>query len=1401
MNEEQIRQLLESLEILTERMLASGDSFASFNKEMKSSTEATAATREERKKEKEAIIDYNNAARASMRESQEFQSKVNKELEKLGVLYGKTGALESQRQKQIEERKKLDKEIDEELEKNIKGYKDLSKAQKEKYQDDQKNKKAMDEALASTGRILDGNGKLVKQTGGLTQMQQMYIDTLKKSDDVQKNLLNNSTKLAADLGKMAIQNAFTMFTAGLKGAYEGTLAYQDAILESGDANIAAAAKVSAELNAMASALESTGSSMVSLGMEAGKTALEMIVLGGPIGVLVGIIGLLIGVTIAYEGYQKQSQAASMRRDAENEKKQAAIYADLIKDFTELSQASMTGAGGMTELWNQLNKVGMSVKEFGKFNSILKENAQAMAMFGAPAVEGVKKFTDVAGSVIKSGFGDVFRQMGITNEDMAAHTAKYMEQQSRLGLLKGKTDADLQKGTVKYIQELDKMAALTGVSRKEQEQNREAIKQITQLRAAQFMARKSGDTKEAERLKAIEDVAVQMQKFDPQAAAGFAKQGIGAAVDQDVAYSMRSGGTETLAAINAGERSTAKLIETFGEGMERFLTLVAPAMKVQGNISGFTGPGTGAYDLSERLAGTKDKKQQALDKGEQFNIDAFLEGQRKVTDAWTASQMAAKEAAGLAQRAMEHNVKANTATLGNPVNELLNKLPDKFQGPIREFMDAVTKFAVNVQKFAFDHPAMAAGIAAGAVIAYKVISSKLATSAAEKIEDRMVGKLSDALGKTGQTAGTTVGQTAGTVAQTAGTRMERIKQGSRYVMREVPIHGPAGATAGGTSGASIPGASSAASSSASEIIKTLAQPDILKNLGTGAGQGIAGFLKAFADPVVVLGAGGLGASIAAIIAGIGAGIAGASWIMGKALPTLMEGIKSFEVLDGKKLEAAGLGIGYLGTGLAVFGVGGVAGGIGSIVSNMSEGITSFFGGKTPIDKLVEFSKLDIDVEKTKNNSEAFVAFSKAMVAAGALSGIAGLGTLVGSISLAAASFFNGKTPIQQLLEFSKLDIDVPKTKNNAEAYVAFSKAFAESGLGAAAGGLGNLLGNFADGVSSFFGKKDIITKFVEFANLNIDPKKTKEMAEAFAAFAVGMASANNTSSSSGGSSWFGGGSKSASSGGSSGGGSSGGNSSYGSSGGGSSSGSSSGGGIRSYLPSWLGGTDNKNSNAYNFTSTNEGGQSAFNQVDSKLREALTAASGEYYAQTKRQVQIESSYRSPERQQRLWDESVKLGTPGRGPTGMTVAKPGTSPHEQGRAVDLANYNDPLLINTMAKYKIRQTEGPADPVHFQLTARNGGIFDGPNSGYPVQLHGREAIVPLPNPSDKIAIDKSQNSASNGSFGILPDTTTKSSSSTDSPILMELYSMMESKFDDLIDKMNTNNNYTNKILKYSMT
>jgi hypothetical protein len=76
------------------------------------------------------------------------------------------------------------------------------------------------------------------------------------------------------------------------------------------------------------------------------------------------------------------------------------------------------------------------------------------------------------------------------------------------------------------------------------------------------------------------------------------------------------------------------------------------------------------------------------------------------------------------------------------------------------------------------------------------------------------------------------------------------------------------------------------------------------------KGAAGGLRAFANPMVLAGAAGFGVAIAAI----GAGIAGAAWLMGKALPTLAEGLMKFTEIDGSKLGAAAFGVAKLGVGI-------------------------------------------------------------------------------------------------------------------------------------------------------------------------------------------------------------------------------------------------------------------------------------------------------------------------------------------------------------------------------------------------------------------------------------------------------------------------------------------------------
>jgi hypothetical protein len=156
----------------------------------------------------------------------------------------------------------------------------------------------------------------------------------------------------------------------------------------------------------------------------------------------------------------------------------------------------------------------------------------------------------------------------------------------------------------------------------------------------------------------------------------------------------------------------------------------------------------------------------------------------------------------------------------------------------------------------------------------------------------------------------------------------------------------------------------------------------------------------------------------------------------------------------------------------------------------------------------------------------------------------------------------------------------------------------------------------------------------------------------------------------------------------------------------------------------GGPTAKPSEVLNFTARS-GSASAFDGLNSRLKDSVIAAAEEYHAATGGKFQINSAKRDPADQQRLWDESVALGTPGKGPSGMAVAKPGRSPHEHGLAVDIQNYNDSAAVAAMNRQGLSQ-KVPGDPVHFSFG--DGGVANGPNSGYLAELHGPEAVVPLP-------------------------------------------------------------------------
>ena len=211
--------------------------------------------------------------------------------------------------------------------------------------------------------------------------------------------------------------------------------------------------------------------------------------------------------------------------------------------------------------------------------------------------------------------------------------------------------------------------------------------------------------------------------------------------------------------------------------------------------------------------------------------------------------------------------------------------------------------------------------------------------------------------------------------------------------------------------------------------------------------------------------------------------------------------------------------------------------------------------------------------------------------------------------------------------------------------------------------------------------------------------------------------------------------------------------------------------------------------------NSGTQQNFEGLDTTFKNAVIAAAKDYNATTGNKIQINSAKRDSADQIRLYDETIAAGREGKGPTGMVVAKPGRSPHEKGHAVDIQNYKDPDAVSAMNKQGLTQ-KVPNDPVHFQ--AGDGGIMSGSTSGYPVEgtMHGREAIIPL-NPNSIITklLDSNETQLKS------EINTTNNSSSTDdsNQIMADLYTMMEEKFDAMIDALEDGNSQTEKLVKFS--
>jgi len=593
--------------------------------------------------------------------------------------------------------------------------------------------------------------------------------------------------------------------------------------------------------------------------------------------------------------------------------------DSIDNFRTLSSVG-------ADLGNDINAVRFAAVDAGlsldDFKNIVMGNATVLAGLEGNAAAGIKRFAALSGSIQKE-VQPRLERLGFTMEETASGLVNYIELQTQLGRAQKMSDMELRMGSEDYLMELDQLARATGLQRKE----------VMELQKQQLAD------------KNVKNVMLGMNE------------------------QQRKEYQRTLTALKAAGGNTevfAKLVASGGRGLDNvsrsyarlYPEIARQAAAFSQNRGTFEGTAA-AFNSGQRAAsgmGNAFFRQTALlgVLGKETNQAATeMAGMKVMAESLTDAERAQLEAVENAEKA--------AAGVDRTFLNLRNIFMSYLEPALKTFLDSVGGFAglmdsekgagKKLKEFMERVGNYFKGL-------FEILSSDnggvgpMFKKLGSDIVDTLVPIMGEAILKlfTHPTVLTAMG-----LAFAAAIGVAAIKA--------VLVSKLTGALGGGAGAGAATAGRGVGRGAAS--------------LGTGLGQGLGGLaggimtglakgFEAFSNPKILVGATIFSGSIAII----GAGIAAASWLMGKALPTLAEGMKSLETLDGEKLKSVGVGMAAVGGGLLAFGTTSAVGGITNAFGSLVDGIAGLFGAKSPIEKLREFAVVGNDLGKAAEGFSAF-----------------------------------------------------------------------------------------------------------------------------------------------------------------------------------------------------------------------------------------------------------------------------------------------------------------------------------------------------------------------------------------------------------------------------------------------
>ena len=130
---------------------------------------------------------------------------------------------------------------------------------------------------------------------------------------------------------------------------------------------------------------------------------------------------------------------------------------------KLAETGLATAGGMTDVFNSMQKFSYGIGELGNMTKLLAENSQSLAMLGGTAAQGANQLADMAKGIKDSGMRDQYMKLGMSVDSINKGLASYTKVQVDAGRAQNMTTSELTRGAQEYLLQQDRLSKITGAN--------------------------------------------------------------------------------------------------------------------------------------------------------------------------------------------------------------------------------------------------------------------------------------------------------------------------------------------------------------------------------------------------------------------------------------------------------------------------------------------------------------------------------------------------------------------------------------------------------------------------------------------------------------------------------------------------------------------------------------------------------------------------------------------------------------------------------------------------------------------------------------------------------------------------------------------------------------------------